>query len=322
MTLLVAYLAGFGVVLAYLAVCLVVQKNLKFWLLAEGQDGRLSTSKAQWQLWTVTVAVSYVVIYVARAIKGDHSALSTVPQNVLIALGFSTVTMATAKGMTTFFVASGRTPKPQAGSTSQGGLLQDDTGATDLSKTQLLIWTLIAVSLFFVSVVYQVGDISHKGATPGNSGLPDIDNALLVLSGLAQGGYLGKKLVTAGYVQISTVLPTSLQLAVISNPAILTVFGSGFGDPPTSPRPRSTAGPAAAPVPPGCAVLADGYQCPIDAWGDTKITFHLAASHPSLAPLVPVPPAQTPEKSQVGIQISVVVAGMPGVDGGPITVSA
>jgi hypothetical protein len=345
-TYVAAYLAGLGVLVAYFFICLAVKGTPKMWVLAEGQDGRLSTSKAQFEAWTIAVAFAYVAIFAARAVHGDHSALSTVPKNVLIALGFSVTTMASAKGIATAYVAQGRTPKPPAATSQLSDLVLDDTGDSDLSKTALLIWTLIAIGLFLVNVVYQVGDINANGPTAGNSSVPDIDSALLVLSGLAQGAYLGKKLVTANSVQVSGMMPTSLTQANAMTAGAVTIYGSGFGDvpaaappsvrqvvapvplapvapalpgaaapqvPPTPVVPGTAVVPAPAPAPvspPGCAVLTNGFQAVVDGWSDTQITFHLPPAHPSLGPLNPAPPAVP--AAQVAIAVEVVASGQSG----------
>src|SRR4051795_1403531 len=57
-----------------------------------------STSKFQWLLWLVVVLFSYITLWVIRAKQGDYSALPDIPNNVLIVLGVSTLTMASAKG--------------------------------------------------------------------------------------------------------------------------------------------------------------------------------------------------------------------------------
>ena len=325
MTFIVAYAAGFGVVLCYLIVCRVVSGKWTFWALAEGQDGRLSTSKAQWLMWTITVAFAYVVIYTMRSLHGNHDALSTVPQNVLIALGFSTFTMAGAKGITTAYVANGRVSKVgQSGDQSQlSDLLQDDSGATDLSKSQLLIWTLIAIGIFLANVVYQIGSIATSGPSTDNDSLPDINQALLVLSGLAQGGYLGKKLVTSSPLQATSLVPASLRRADAITKRALTVFGSGFGDPPPappSPPPPvvATEAPPEAPVPTpdGSSVLANGFRAVIDSWSDGQIAFHLPDDLASFTPLA----ATSAPPNGVTIAIKVVVSGQKPVDAGQVVV--
>jgi hypothetical protein len=53
-------------------------------------------------------------------------------------------------------------------------------------------FTIVAIGIFLATVVHQIaiGDIE--------AGLPNIDSSLMVLMGISQGGYLGKKLVTFG----------------------------------------------------------------------------------------------------------------------------
>lgn len=79
--------------------------------LAEGADGRPSTSKLQWLFWTAIVFFTYVVMYATRAMDGVFEAISVIPQNVLIAMGLSAGTMAAAKGITVGYINSGRVKK-------------------------------------------------------------------------------------------------------------------------------------------------------------------------------------------------------------------
>lgn len=53
-------------------------------------------------------------------------------------------------------------------------------------------FTFVAVGIFLATVIHQIV------ANPVVTSLPDIDSSLLVLMGISQGGYLGKKLVTFG----------------------------------------------------------------------------------------------------------------------------
>jgi hypothetical protein len=89
-----------------------------------------------------------------------------------------------------------------------GGIFQDDSGAPELAKIQMMGFTIIAIGVFLATVGHQVAtdDIS--------AGLPNIDSSLLVLMGISQGGYLGKKLVTFGtpalYTQIRLTPPPAI----------------------------------------------------------------------------------------------------------------
>jgi hypothetical protein len=171
--------------------------------LVEGADGSPSTSKLQWLLWLAVILFAYIVLWVLRAAQGNYSAISNVPVNVLTVLGFSTGTAVAAKGITWGYVQNGLVaktqppdpPQGQAGAgggatVGQGGILQDDSGVPELAKVQMMGFTLIALGIFLTTVVHEI--VTNKVG----AGLPNIDSSLLVLMGISQGGYLGKKLVT------------------------------------------------------------------------------------------------------------------------------
>jgi len=296
-----SYLAGAAAIVAFVFLAGLVLLSsgrspsvhrLPWLSLIEGQDGRLSTSKAQWAAWTALVAGSYAAIYVARQLKGLSAPIETIPGNLLLVLGFSSATMATAKGITTTYVAGGRVikgPTPSVMAPSgvtatrvAGGLLTDDVGVVDLSKIQLLTWTAIAIGVYGFTAVRQISFVLSHGVSPmgptgcgvssgvtylctSNAGMPSIDGALMVLMGLSQGGYLGKKLVTFNDTQVtlSTLVPAS---QTPGHP--VTIYGTNFGN----------AGPDS-------TVLLDGRQLPSNlldpnAWTDTKITFTVPQQPP------------------------------------------
>src|SRR5580658_7249121 len=62
-----------------------------------GADGRPSTSKTQFFLWTVMIIFSYVAINVARWSHGYFDPIDEFPQNILIAMGMSIGTAISAK---------------------------------------------------------------------------------------------------------------------------------------------------------------------------------------------------------------------------------
>jgi hypothetical protein len=166
--------------------------------LIEGGDGRLSTSKAQWFMWMAVVAGSYGAIFDAR----DHAGLGPLaphtPTSVLIALGLSTITMTAAAALAPTAAPAARDrPDAQGASRSaesnlRGGLLTDDRGIADLSKVQLMVWTVLVLSIYVYSLSLRVGMLEGHQA---DTGIPDLDPTLLVLTGLSQAGYLGSKMV-------------------------------------------------------------------------------------------------------------------------------
>jgi hypothetical protein len=156
----------------------------------EGADGRLSTSKFQWLCWIVVVFFGYVALYAHRAASGNPGPLEGIPDNLLFAIGFSTTTMAAAKGITGGYVSSGRLRKPDTAVNGVGDLMQDDGGTPELVKIQMLAWTFLSLTIYLM----QVG--SALGTQTPPAALPDLDATLMALMGLSQAGYLGKKLVT------------------------------------------------------------------------------------------------------------------------------
>jgi hypothetical protein len=168
--------------------------------LVNGFDGFASTSKLQWFLWLIVILFGYAAIWAERALQGNYMTLSDIPVNLLTVLGFSTGTAAAAKGITSAYVQSGKMTKPGAPSNepgkNTGGIFQDDGGAPELAKIQMIGFTIIAIGIFVATVVHQI--VSAKTAANLTVSLPDIDPSLMVLMGISQGGYLGKKLVTFG----------------------------------------------------------------------------------------------------------------------------
>jgi len=233
--------------------------------LIEGADGRYSASKVQWFLWTVVVIFSYVAIYAARAFKGHYEPITDIPSNLLIAMGFSVTTVTASKGITASYVASGSVVKSNvdrdAGADSKatgpGPIIQDDTGFPDLSKIQMLAWVLIAIGVFLINVLNQVG--TALSALPK---VPDIDPALMVLMGLGQGAYLGKKLTTTTVPRL-----TGLSLGSGEPGTPLIITGLSFGEKQN-----------------GNLITIDGnpFQCdePVD-WKDTQIAFTIPPRHPN-----------------------------------------
>ncbi len=271
-----AYLFGVGVLVVAVVVTFVVTGG-KPWTVIDGADGRPSTSKFQWTIWTAVVLFSYSAIYFARARNGFWDALPDVPPNILIVMGFSTTTMVVAKGITTQYVANGRVVKPAG---NQGGLLSDDTGQSDLSKVQLVMWTLLAIGIYLAIVVKQVSAVAAGSSVQGsNVGLPDIDASLMVLMGLAHGGYLGKKLVTA-----TQPAPTSVSPPRAAAGQVITVAGSGFG------------------ALQGTSVLTlNDNPVNVSAWSDTKIVFALPRRLPDGTVVV----------AGITLQIGLLVNGQP-----------
>jgi hypothetical protein len=225
--------------------------------LVNGFDGFGSTSKFQWALWLVVVIFGYSALWVLRALQGDFSALSDIPVNILTVLGFSTGTAAAAKGITASYVQAGKVtktgaPTQAATAANTGGIFQDDNGGPELAKIQMVGFTLIAIGIFLASVFHQIATDNITAS------LPNIDSSLLVLMGISQGGYLGKKLVTFGTPSLS---PPDPLTGPPSTPVKLA--GTNLGSQP------------------GSQLLLDGSPIPATKWSDAAVEFAVPAADPA-----------------------------------------
>jgi hypothetical protein len=143
------------------------------------------------------VFTSYLVLWFARVHVGSTQALGAIPQNVLTALGLSFVTVVSAAGVTASNVRQGRDRRRKAedAELTLAQLVMDDGGYPSLHKAQLMLWTLVALAVYLVTTVDAVGRtlaVSPGGILPS---LPDIDTALLLLTGIGQASYVAAKVV-------------------------------------------------------------------------------------------------------------------------------
>ena len=223
-------LAVYGAALLFLLLLWVFYRGLTgSWDLAlfvQGADGRASTSKFQWLLWTIVVLFAYVALLTARAMHGYFGALGSLPSNVLIAMGLSSFTAIAAKQITTANVANGQAVKPPKidQPPNPGELLSDDSGYPELSKMQLLAWTLLAIGIYLGQVVTNVSTTLAATTASSLPPLPDIDPTLMVLMGLGQAAYLGKKLTTNDTPRLTSITPGRG-----TPPLAVTLRGQAFG---------------------------------------------------------------------------------------------
>ncbi len=166
--------------------------------LALGADGRLSTSKLQFLLWTTAVLYVFLALIFAH---GNATFASGLPGNILLVMGFS---LSTAVGAKYIVITQPTTPTTlDSGPPTMDPkyLIADNNGQPDLNKAQMLTWTVIGIIAFLMNV--GSGWNTYIACTPTSSGpcFPDIPQALMVLMGLGQGAYLGGKIIpqnTAG----------------------------------------------------------------------------------------------------------------------------
>jgi len=193
------FLLAFAAVLGLWVVAGVSTGHWSILKYVEGADGRASTSKFQWLFWTVVVFFAYTAAYVARARYGYLEQLPSVPQNLLILMGISAGTMAGAKAITQTQVNQRKivkaAPDPRDQQSGMGALVNDDDAVPDLTKIQMLGWSLLIAAIYLSRVVQMVH--AYDARDNDLTQLPDIDTALMVLMGVGHGGYLAKKSASA-----------------------------------------------------------------------------------------------------------------------------
>jgi len=194
-----------------------------------GKDKRPSTSKLQWFLWTLAGLAAYVGV-VAKSILMGVPTEPSIPEHLLQAMGLSAATMAIAKAVTVSYVSSGKLSKPTTDSEggTAGGLLTDDDGMPDLSKLQMMAWTLAGLSIYFVRLYNEL-----RSTTPPH--IPDIDATIVLLTGLSHAGYLGKKLVSTDTqpIDVKAASTAPRTEAAATGTASAAVAGAAVAVPPT-----------------------------------------------------------------------------------------
>ncbi len=240
---LAAYGWGAVALLGFWVVIWLFTGRLNPFGLVVGEDGRPSTSKLKPFLWTVVVIFAYAVLYAARVKKGYIEAISDIPPNLLIAMGFDVATLVAAKGITESQISSGQIEKPApvdstaktastpntSANNGPGAVFQDDKGFPDLTKIQTVTWTVFAIVIYLVAVNTALEATNAlKSVSPGTEpfpshlNFPDIDPALMVLVGLGNAAYLGKKLVT-------TDTPVLTGISVQRKPSGTEIIVTGVG---------------------------------------------------------------------------------------------
>lgn len=189
-----AIVIGLGVLLLLYIAATISRRGWNGRTLLEGADGQPSISKFQWLLWAAVTLFAYTALWVLRGVAGHYPAVGRIPVGLVVIFALSVGTGVAAAGIASArdrkgrdalavaLISRGRTP---------GGIFRDDTGVLDLSKVQLLAFTLAAAGVFLADFVRQVV------SSPLAAGLADIDPSLVFLVGISQCSYLVRKYVVS-----------------------------------------------------------------------------------------------------------------------------
>lgn len=189
--------AGVFIAVLYILFVIVTKRINPLWM-AIGDDGRLSSSKLQFFVWTAVTIYTYVGLAVDR-LGHVTCAGGVLPRNVLLAMGLSLTTAVAAKVIVVGYQNTGQKPAPNLVKPTLDlkYLVMSDSGVPDLTKIQMLAWTGVAVFVYLLDLSQNFAGYVTCSVGAGAC-FPDIDTSLMVLMGLGQGAYLGFKLVPAG----------------------------------------------------------------------------------------------------------------------------
>lgn len=161
-----------------------------------GLDNRTSTSKLQAFLWTYAILWALISVLAGAGIEEFNGVIDNeLREEYLLLLGGPYLVAIAAKAKTTHDVNRAkelkeRNPKPEQPAEAPGGLenrvaeaVTKDDGSVDLGDFQYLAFTLLTLTYFAWAFIASPSD-----------GLPEVPDTLLVLMGVSQAAYLGKKL--------------------------------------------------------------------------------------------------------------------------------
>jgi hypothetical protein len=163
-----------------------------------GQDGLYSNSQFQLVAWFTALIVSYMAAVWLRSWDLHEGFLAgiNIPTNLLLLSGASALTFGSAKGITANKVeeamrTTGQNPKLPKDQVARlfYDLTHNDLGQFDLGDFQMVVITLLSVTMYVLLVFTFLGSLETRRIVS----LPDIDTTVLAAFGLGQGAYLTKK---------------------------------------------------------------------------------------------------------------------------------
>ena len=168
-----------------------------------GDSGTYSLSRLQIVAW-VYIIISQQISLLISIMQTNYSATHlydlVLPEEILFLIGLSSAGYLAVKKITVDEIQKTRNAKISIRNWSD---LISTNNSLDFSKFQFLIWTLFAVFLYvlhfneYINLVIEAKNGKDIAAllNVDYSGIPTISWSFVVLMGLSQGAYVGKKLI-------------------------------------------------------------------------------------------------------------------------------
>lgn len=183
-----------------------------------GADGRVSTSKTVAVAWTYSLAAGLLSIVIAKWMVHGHAYGQLIKHGLqggyALLIGGPLGAAILAKGIVSTQVENGAS-KPAASSAQAADLVSNDNGQTDLGDLQYVIFNTVALVFFYGEL------IAHP-----ELGLPSIPDVLLGLTSVSAVGYVAKKVLPTGGLNVVKVEPAKAAAG-----DVITLYVSGLADP-------------------------------------------------------------------------------------------
>jgi hypothetical protein len=192
----------------------LIAPKTKFRDFLTGDQGKYSLSRLQASLWAFFIISYQVSVYITMAsIRRANEFKLVFSEQLMWILGITLGVYIGVKGITNNQINSGKMSAPPTQPVPNAADFITSEEGLDLSRFQMLIWTMFALVTFVASYgyyIYQIlypleaqvkdwkGDYGHffpQMGTDDKNILPGIDMSFIVLMGLSQGAYIGRKLV-------------------------------------------------------------------------------------------------------------------------------
>lgn len=193
-----------------------------------------SLSRVQFLSWTFIIGIAFVWIFLLKAKYAYvHSAEMditklTVPDNLLLLMGITSLTTVVSKGLSSIKYTGKREKQSKSQLPNLGTMFQENERPS-ITRYQIFLWTSISVLAYFVLVF---GSIINSYNADTNSNIlsltiPDCPQVLLFLMGISQATYLGGKFTSqvSEKPSISRIVPLEAKIG-----DLITIYGLNFGE--------------------------------------------------------------------------------------------